>query len=85
MFILTTPIVVSTQPLPNTTYRAAATGSLTMHGVTRSVTLTFTARYTGSSLEAAGSMPVSYAEWNLKTPFGIQDNGVVEFILEMSR
>ena len=84
-FILAKPILLMAHPLVNTTYRARATGSLTMHGVTRSTTFTFTARYTGSSLEATGSVPVTFSAWNLKTPFGIQNNGVIEFVLEMSR
>jgi polyisoprenoid-binding protein YceI len=84
-FVLAGQIVLSAHVLLNTTYRATAAGSLTMHGVTRVVTCTFTARYTGSSLEAAGSIPLTFSAWNLTTPFGIEDNGVVEFALLMSR
>ena len=84
-FVLARPILLSAHALLNTTYRATAAGSLTMHGITRAVTLTFSARDTGSSLEAAGSMPVTFSEWNLKTPFGIEDSGVLEFSLLLSR
>jgi polyisoprenoid-binding protein YceI len=84
-FILAKPVLMSADPLLNTTYRAMVSGSLTMHGITRPVTFTITARNTGSSLEAAGSIPVTFSAWNLKTPFGIEPEGVIEFVLQMDR
>lgn len=84
-FALVGPIHLTAHPLQNTTYRATAIGSLTMHGVTRQVTVTFAARYTGSALQAAGSLSVAFSEWGLKAPFGIQDGGTIEFLLQMSR
>jgi polyisoprenoid-binding protein YceI len=84
-FILKKPISLKANPRINVTYRAPATGSLTMHGITRPVTFTFTARYTGPALEAAGSIAVRFSDWNLKAPFGIQNVGAIEFTLRMSR
>ena len=83
-FVLDDPICLRANPVMNVTYRAPATGSLTMHGITRSVTFTFTARYTGAALEACGSIAVAYSDWNLKTPCGIQNHGSIEFTLRMS-
>lgn len=84
-FMLTKPISLEANPTINVTYRAPATGSLTMHGVTRPVTFMFTARYTGPALEGAGSIAVRFSDWNLKAPFGIQNVGAIEFTLRMSR
>jgi polyisoprenoid-binding protein YceI len=84
-FILNGPIPLTVSPLKNVTYSAPATGSLAMHGATRPVTFVFTARYTGTCLEAAGSIAVAYSDWNLKAPFGIQNNGAIDFTLRMSR
>ena len=84
-FILTKPISLKANPRINVTYRAPATGSLTMHGITRPVTFMFNARYTGPALEAAGSIAVRFSDWNLKAPFGIQNVGAIEFTLRMSR
>jgi polyisoprenoid-binding protein YceI len=84
-FVLHKPIALATSPLMNVTYHAPATGSLTMHGITRPVTFTFIARYTGSALEAAGSIAVRFSDWNLRAPFGIQNTGAIEFTLRMSR
>jgi hypothetical protein len=54
--------------------------------VTRSVAFELTARYSGSVLEEAGSIPVVFSNWNIKGPgWPLQDHGVVEFLLAMHR
>jgi hypothetical protein len=56
-----------------------------MHGVTKSVTFTLTGRYTGSVVHIAGSIPITFADWNIPNPsFGpvtTQDHGVLEFAI----
>jgi polyisoprenoid-binding protein YceI len=85
-FTLTTPIVASTMPTIDKTFTATATGLLAMHGVTRPVTFELTARYSGSVLEEAGSIPVVFSNWNIKGPgWPLQSHGVVEFLLVMHR
>jgi polyisoprenoid-binding protein YceI len=85
-FTLTTPIVASPEPTINKTFTANATGSLAIHGVTRSVTFELTARYSGSVLEEAGSIPVVFSNWNIKGPgWPLQSHGVIEFLLIMHR
>jgi polyisoprenoid-binding protein YceI len=85
-FTLTTPIVASAVPTINKTFTANATGVLAIHGVTRSVTFQLTARYSGSVLEEAGSIPVVFSNWNIKGPgWPLQSHGVVEFLLVMHR
>jgi polyisoprenoid-binding protein YceI len=85
-FTLTTPIVAPVEPTINKTFTATATGLLAMHGVTRPVTFELTARYSGSELQEAGSIPVLFSKWNIKGPgWPLQDRGVVEFLLAMHR
>jgi polyisoprenoid-binding protein YceI len=85
-FTLTTPIVAGVDPAINQSFTVQATGLLTMHGTTRSVTFELTARYTGSVLEEAGSIPVRFSRWNIKSPgYPLQNHGVVEFLLVMHR
>jgi polyisoprenoid-binding protein YceI len=85
-FTLTAPIVASTVPTINKAFTATATGLLAMHGVTRPVTFELTARYSGSVLEEAGSIPVVFSNWNIKGPgWPLQSHGVVEFLLVMHR
>jgi polyisoprenoid-binding protein YceI len=83
VFTLTKPIVLDSEPGINKTFTANATGSLAMHGTTRLVTFVVTARDSGSELEATGSIPIRFSEWNIKAPFAIQRQGIAEFLLVM--
>jgi polyisoprenoid-binding protein YceI len=64
-----------------------ATGYLAMHGASHQVTVTISARQDGSSLQAAGSIPVAFSSWGIKGPAGagflgsLADHGVAEFFL----
>ena len=57
-----------------------------MHGVSRSVTFSVEARYTGSTIEVSGSIPVLFSNWDIANPsFGpvtTQSSGTVEFLLD---
>jgi hypothetical protein len=54
--------------------------------VTRSVTFELTARYSGSELQEAGSIPFVFSNWNIKGPgWQLQSHGVVEFLLVVHR
>ena len=82
---LAAPIVPRSSPALNKEFRAYATGQLAMHGSTRSVTFDITARYSGSALEATGSIPIAFSDWDIKAPTFLQNDGVVEFLLVMHR
>jgi polyisoprenoid-binding protein YceI len=82
-FTLSEPIDLGSLPDANTDVTAEATGELTLHGVTKSVTFDIEGRYTGSQVEIAGSIPITFADWNIENPsFGpvtTEDHGVLEF------
>ncbi len=82
-FTLTEPIDLGSVPDANTDVAAEATGDLTLHGVTMSVTFDIEGRYTGSRVEIAGSIPITFADWDIENPsFGpvtTEDHGVLEF------
>jgi polyisoprenoid-binding protein YceI len=59
--------------------------SLTMHGITHALTLTVIARSNGSVLEATGSAPVLASDWGIKSPFGVHNNAVIEFLVVLRR
>jgi polyisoprenoid-binding protein YceI len=82
---LTAPIVPSSSPATNKEFRANVAGQLAMHGSTHSVTFEITARYGGSTLEAVGSVPIVFSDWDIKAPTFLQSSGVVEFQLVMHR
>lgn len=86
--------ITLTRPLPLPA--AFATGAvisrtvaatLTLNGTTRPETVTLTARRDGTAIEAAGSLPVAFADFRITGPHGygvlgsLASNGTAEFLL----
>jgi polyisoprenoid-binding protein YceI len=88
-FSLTTPIDLATIPGDLVQVKVSATGQLTLHGTTRSVTFPLTARRNGNTIEVNGTIPVKFADYNIPNPsFGpatTDDHGELEFLLSFSR
>jgi polyisoprenoid-binding protein YceI len=88
-FTLTEPIDLGSIPAEGTDQSYRAMGDLTLHGVTKSVTLNATGRYAGSTFQVVGSIPITFSDWNIPNPsFGpvsTEDKGVLEFALNFSR
>jgi polyisoprenoid-binding protein YceI len=87
-FTLTQPIELGSVPAQGTKQTYEAKGNLTLHGVTKPVTFKVTGLYTGSAVQVAGSIPITFADWNIPNPsFGpvsTEDHGVLEFALKFS-
>jgi YceI-like domain len=66
-------------------------GRLALHQVSRTVTVTLSGRRAGSTLQAAGSMPVVFSRWGIQGPAGfgvlgsLANHGVAEFLLILRR
>lgn len=73
------------------TLTAVFPGRLTLKGVTRPVMITLSARRDGSTVEAAGSLPVASTRWNLTLPAGfgflggLSSQATAEFLLILHR
>lgn len=84
-FELTQPIQLSSIPANLQEISVNATGKLTLHGVTKDVTVDLTARLNGSNLEANGTIPITFADYNILNPSGgpahVGDSGEIEFLL----
>jgi hypothetical protein len=52
------------------------------------VTFELTGQLTGSIVQVAGSIPITFADWNISNPsFGLaqtEDNGSLEFLLDFA-
>jgi polyisoprenoid-binding protein YceI len=87
-FTLTEPIELGSIPAAGEQRTFRATGDLTLHGVTKSVTFELTGQLTGSIVQVAGSIPITFADWNIANPsFGLaqtEDNGSLEFLLDFA-
>jgi len=73
------------------TVSAALPGWLTLHGVTRPVMITVSARRDGTAIEAAGSLPVASGRWGITLPAGfgflggLSSQATAEFLLILHR
>jgi polyisoprenoid-binding protein YceI len=88
-FTLTKAIDLGSIPAEGEQMTLEATGDLTLHGVTKTVTFELTGQYTGGTVQIAGSIPIVFADWNISNPsFGpaqTEDNGVIEFLLDFAQ
>jgi len=63
------------------------TGTLTLHGVTRTVIVSLALRRDGANLDIAGQTPVAFKDYSLASPTGygpigsLADHGIAEFLL----
>jgi polyisoprenoid-binding protein YceI len=89
-FTLTSPIDLGTVPATGVTVHESATGNLMLHGQTHAVTFPVSARYSGTSIDITGSIPITFATWGISNPslggFVTTDShGILEFLLIMER
>lgn len=86
-FKLTSPITLASIPADLVQVKAKATGDLTLHGVTKSVTFDVTARRNGETIEVNGSIPITWSDYSIPAPSGgpaqVQDSGQMEFLITL--
>jgi polyisoprenoid-binding protein YceI len=88
-FTLTAPIDFQAIPAPGTSVTATATGDLTLHGVTKSVTFTVNAAKDNGKIAVQGNIPVKFSDYSIENPsFGTistEDHGLLEFVLVFTK
>ncbi|MEX2628238.1 MAG: YceI family protein, partial [Ilumatobacteraceae bacterium] len=88
-FVLTESIQLGEIPPPGEQLTAAATGDLTLRGVTNSVTFDVTAQLEDGRIGVLGAIPVVFADYDIVNPStaGIttEDEGLLEFVLVFER
>jgi polyisoprenoid-binding protein YceI len=88
---LTRPVPLSTVFAAGRTVTITAPAELSLRGVARPVTVTIAARRDGMALQAAGTIPVTFASWGIKQPTGsgaigsLAGHGTAEFLLVLHR
>jgi polyisoprenoid-binding protein YceI len=85
-FTLTEPIALPADAASGAPFTAAATGDLTLHGVTRRVTIDLEAQLVGDTIAVVGSTPILFADYAIAQPramavLSVDDHGVMEFQL----
>jgi polyisoprenoid-binding protein YceI len=87
---LVEPIQLAATPVQGQEVRGEGKGRLTVHGVTREVDLDLTGRWSGSTIQVVGQLPVKMTDFQIQPPrFGpvvsIEDSLAVDFNLVFER
>jgi len=85
-FTLAKPISLAPLPASGAVRTYAATGLLSLHGQSHTVTFPLQAERTGTAIKVAGQINVPFAEWGISNPsfagfVTTQDHGLLEFLL----
>jgi polyisoprenoid-binding protein YceI len=88
-FKLTSPITLASIPADKVPVTTSATGDLTLHGTTKSMTFDVSAQRDGDKIEVAGSIPVTFADYGIDNPSGgpasVGNTGTLEFALAFTK
>jgi polyisoprenoid-binding protein YceI len=89
-FKLTSPIALAADAGSGQTIHVSATGDLTIHGVTKSVTIPIDARLTASKIELVASITFPFSQFGMTPPsiggfVSVENNATMEFQLLMTR
>jgi polyisoprenoid-binding protein YceI len=87
---LTRPIALTPLPGVGVIRDYQATGKLTLHGQTRTVTFALQAERTSDEIEVSGSIPILFADWGIGNPsfppfVTTQNHGELEFLVKFSQ
>jgi polyisoprenoid-binding protein YceI len=86
-FTLTSPLDLGGVPKDGALKTYAAKGNLQLHGTTKSVTFTLTARRTGNVIAVQGDEPITFSDYGIDNPSGgpasVGDSGQLEFVLQL--
>lgn len=85
-FALTEPITLDELPAEGEETTVDAVGTLTLHGVTKDVTIPLKATLKDDVIVVTGELPIVFADYDITPPsslavLSVEDNGVMEFQL----
>lgn len=84
--MLTQPVSLPEAPAEGVTYNLTAVGNMTIHGVTKQVSVTLQAQLKNGVIVVVGSTPFSFADYDMSAPaapvvLSVSDSGTIEFQL----
>jgi polyisoprenoid-binding protein YceI len=84
-FVLTEPLTTTGAPVSGESQIVQVTGELTIHGVTQTVTAEMEAVLSGDGGQIAGSIPITFADFDVEAPslgfVSVVPEGFIEFLL----
>jgi polyisoprenoid-binding protein YceI len=89
-FKVTQPIALPANATSGTKIKFSATGDLTLHGVTKSVTISFDARFKDGEIAIVGNTPIHLSDYKIEPPtnfmaLSVSSNGTLEFQLFLKK
>jgi polyisoprenoid-binding protein YceI len=89
-FVLTEPITLASVPAAGDRVTTEATGELTLHGVTKTVTISLVGRWDGKQVQVIGNLPIAFSDYNITAPTApavasVDDHGEMELKLFFDR
>jgi len=88
-FKLTKPIDLGSEPTDGKQVTAEATGDLTLHGTTKSVTFEVQAQKDGSTIKVVSQIPIVFDDFGIPNPSlgpaSTEDHGILEVSLVLSQ
>jgi polyisoprenoid-binding protein YceI len=89
-FVLASPIRLDSAPTDGQTISVTAQGKLTLHGVTREVSIPLQAKLSGGVVTVVGSLPITFADYNIAPPrsmlvLSVDDHGTLELQLHFTK
>jgi len=88
-FELTTPVALSPSDFTNKKGETEVKGTLTLHGVSKEVSMKVQAVYDGSKVQIAGSIPVAWSDFGMIAPSlgfaEVAKDGSIEFLLNLTK
>jgi polyisoprenoid-binding protein YceI len=89
-FVLTAPVDLGTVPAAGETFTAEAIGDLTLHGVTRTVSVPISGQLVDDTVVVVGGLEISFADYDIDKPtagivLSVDDVGEMEFQLFLVR
>ncbi len=85
-FVLSEPITLSAVPAAGDTIKTEATGEFTLHGVTKTVTISLEGRWDGKQVQVVGNLPIVFSDYGITAPTApavasVDDHGEMELQL----
>ncbi len=89
-FVLTEPIDLGSLPAVGEAVSVDATGDLTIHGVTKNVTMELEARWNGDTIDVAGGTTIVFVDYDIENPsvagiISVEDEAVMELQITFGR
>jgi polyisoprenoid-binding protein YceI len=89
-FELTQPIDIGSVPADGQQIEVEATGDLTLHGVTKSVTIPLQAQRKGDVIVVVGQLAIPFSDYSISQPsaasvLSVEDKGIIELQLFLTR